>query len=580
MKKINLSNLLYLLFFLLVVSITSCNRPAEETTQYLMVVPYYEYNMDDVEDMDDMGDGLWYILSLSDGSMRAVENSEGVQQTSQFYGDYATVSKFGPNYDIFYNYINTKGEFLNDSLYKWATVMKDDRAWVVSPGNYITLINGKGKEIKVMKDLEAAYPFSDGKSIVFTKEYKWMVVDRAGEYVDSIPYIPTTAIIANNSLFCRREGEKETNYGVYRLNSGEYSVSYDNLFGDNTLSNTINGLRGNKVIVKKDDRLGVINTEGEIIINPQFSSLLFDGDKYMFKKDRRWGWCSETGEYIVDPKYKEIKGFNGSNLAPAKDIDTGDWGYIDSEGTWIINPQYKEAESFEDNDLAIAQLGWDRGVINKEGKWVINPQYDFMYYFDGTGKYMVSTNNRKSYFLIDSKGKVVSEQFLCDLHYVVDREKKDNYEMLDNFGPAQNDYVDWSPLGEILQLMTNSMKSTTAGVLKEKLGEKAFKNGSVKIEEHYVNEFIVTLKADCNPWNRVSDGWFGYKNVFVPDRPVSTFKIVVESSIFADKYDLFESYLTKNFNYDEESSSLVINGKNFALHTNKKHTVVTFTLMD
>ena len=54
----------------------------------------------------------------------------------------------------------------------------------------------------------------------------------------------------------------------------------------------------------------------------------------------------------------------------------------------------------------------------------------------------------------------------------------------------------------------------------------------------------------------------------------------VESSIFADKYDLFESYLTKNFNYDEESSSLVINGKNFALHTNKKHTVVTFTLMD
>ena len=53
-----------------------------------------------------------------------------------------------------------------------------------------------------------------------------------------------------------------------------------------------------------------------------------------------------------------------------------------------------------------------------------------------------STYNRMAYFLIDSKGKVVSEQVLCDLHYVVDREKEDDYEMLDNFGPAQNDYVD------------------------------------------------------------------------------------------------------------------------------------------
>lgn len=75
--------------------------------------------------------------------------------------------------------------------------------------------------------------------------------------------------------------------------------------------------------------------------------------------------------------------------------------------------------------------------------------------------------------------------------------------------------------------MTNSIKSTTAGVLKEKHGEKAFKNGSVKIEEHYVNEFIVTLKADCNPWNRISDSWFRYKNVFIQDRPVSTFKICI-----------------------------------------------------
>ena len=123
------------------------------------------------------------------------------------------------------------------------------------------------------------------------------------------------------------------------------------------------------------------------------------------------------------------------------------------------------------------------------------------------------------------------------------------------------------------------MQETTAGALKEKVGEKMFKGGEVTIDKTATQQFTLTLKADCNPWKKVSDGWFGYNNVFQPDMPITNFKMVLSlEGNASDKYDALIAYLTEKYSYDEKSSSLTIAGKKFMLFKNASDRV-TFTLI-
>lgn len=561
---------------LLIFGLTACNNQSQDTISYLPCVPFL-----------DTDEGFQYmnVLDVNSGKFTEINNAENIVSSSMFCGDWATIAIELENSNRFYNFVNSKGKMLNDSLYKWATVMSDGRAWVVSQGGHITLINESGKEVKVIPELHTAYPFFEGKSIAYHAEKGWIVVNKSGQEIAIVPYQPIAPFVINNTVIVEKEQEKEYYGGVYVLNSKEQpEIIYDDIeisSDNNSLSDVIKGLKDKKLLVKKDRKWGVMDITGEIIINPQFSELRFDGKNYMFEKDHSWGWCSASGEYIINPQYSKVRGFNGTKLAPARELHSYDWGYVDTKGNWVIAPQFKNAYSFNNYGLAIAKIGDDWGIINQKGKWVINPQYDFVYELKGTNQYIVSMDNEKSYMIINAKNEMVSnEQFVLDTEALINWEESIGYHMLENYGGVKTDYVDFSLVGDMLIEMAVSMQSTTSGAIKEKLGERVFKNGEVTLDKIDEEQFVLTLKADCNPWKRVSDGWFGYKNIFKSDCVINRYKMILELEGNAtDKYGALIAYLTKNFDYDEESSSLVIGNKNFVLHTNKKQTVITFTLM-
>ncbi|MBO7259068.1 MAG: WG repeat-containing protein [Paludibacteraceae bacterium] len=548
-----------------------CSQSAtEDSAGHLVVIPLIDEGGEIYENE--------HVLNLADGKFVEVDTMHYVEDAAQFHGDWAVVS-FDVDGQTRYNYINAQGEFLNEELYKWASDMKCGRAYVVAPGGHVELIDEKGKQVMVDKSWDVAHPFYDGKSLVYHMDKGWIVVNTSGKEVAMLPesYMPCIPFVVNNHIFVMENIDGDKRYGVYNINGktpGE--IIYDDIMNYQAISDIVTALEEGRVLVEKSGKWGVMDNSGKIVINPQFSDMALDGNKYMIKKESRWGWCTVDGQYLINPQFRDVLPFGASKLAPAKDVDSYDWGCVNEQGVWVINPQYEALKSFNENGLAMAKLGSDWGVINEKGAWVINPQYRRMVEVPGQNTYIVSTQ-RYIYQLIDAKGKVLtSMDFECDLDLMEDEWGVD---MLDNFGAVETDYVDFSKIGVALEEIANEMKETTAGVVKEKVGEKMFKKGEVAMDEIGTSQFTLTLKGDCNPWKRVSDGWFGYNNVFQADMPITRFKMVLSlEGNAADKYDALIVYLTEKYSYDEESSSLTIAGKNFMLYRNSSNRI-TFTLM-
>lgn len=565
MKKTNL--FFVILSVLVMFTFASCSDTAQSPVSYLPVVLH-----------GDNTDAL-HILNVKSGEIIAAD-AKDVTDVSLFYGDWATIEAEADG-QTYYNFVNTKGKYLNNCQYKYATVMNDERAWVVMPGGYIILIDDKGNEIATDKNWLEAYPFYNGKSVVKDVQKGWIVVNKSGKIDETIPYTDCLPIVVDKVVSVMGENRDGYNvHGIHILGKGKQSLLYDDIAfsGDDSYINYVNGVLNNRILVEKDNKWGVINKKGQIKINPHFSSLKYDGDYYMCEKDGAWGWCTATGSYLVNPQYNAVKAFNGNKLAPAMDGYTYDWGFVNKKGVWVINPQFDQVNSFNSNGLAMAKIGGDWGLINKDGKWVVNPQFEEMYEVEGQNNYIVSFG-KGAYVLVNSKGETLSQvPFVFDPDILLDKDYFDVYGM-GNFAPVESDYVDFDLMSEKLVTMTGEMVKTTSGALKKKLGTSAFKSGEVLIQEIKNKHYNLKLKGYCSPWEKEYYGWWYYETVFNSKKSVTKYKMILElKGTASDNYEQFVDYLNQKFSYNAEDETVVINGKTFELSTDRSKTVLTLKL--
>ena len=125
-----------------------------------------------------------------------------------------------------------------------------------------------------------------------------------------------------------------------------------------------------------DGKWGVVNKKGEIVINPQFNEIYFDGDDYIVKLGKKWGWVDSEGQFLINPQFKDVRnrGFNGTDLAAVKVGDK--WGFVNKQGKLDINPQFESASPFFGNVALVYKRKSGHGLIDSEGKFVANPQFD------------------------------------------------------------------------------------------------------------------------------------------------------------------------------------------------------------
>ncbi len=489
-------------------------------------------------------DDLRYIpLEISDdGTYTYVDTKTGQSRgcydyASLYHEGYALVSPCNSEGFI---YIDHNQEQAIPDTFAYATNFSEGIAFVARRGQHISAINTKGKTLFDLKEVETVSELHDGVALCVCDE-NYGLVDSKGNITTLPSFYSTTNYFINDLMavygfgddcsgwgLINRKGEKITSCGYERI-----IYSQDDFLNSLTRYNSVIALEQERIPVCVDGQWGVINAEGKYIINPQFDLIVLDGDNYLFRKDRRYGWCDSKGKYIINPQFNYAKPSEGARLMAVKNDDG--YGYIDRNGKWVIEAQFRDALPFRSSGTAfVKDKSGDWGAINEKGEWVINPQFDGIIPISDDIT-MVTVGRNRKIGIINAKGE-----------YLVNPEYEDlTKELLYNrYGMfvtyAQSDFVDVSVIASSIAEALYEVKTQTTGDLKNDLGEKVFSKdgGDVIIyNTNLMRNVDIKLKArKINAWNRVSDGWFGYKYVFLSNINVSSYSATVT---FDDKIARF-----------------------------------------
>lgn len=137
------------------------------------------------------------------------------------------------------------------------------------------------------------------------------------------------------------------------------------------------------------------------------------------KKDNLYGMINGQGEMIIEAKYENIRNFSNGFAAVCKD---NKWGYIDQNGKQVIDYLYSSARDFSIHGLVAVKLSGDGGswgLMRKNGQ-LINRENDNKYYFidefNPEGYAVVGT--RRGYEIIDIEGNHIGNRVYRSLKYI------------------------------------------------------------------------------------------------------------------------------------------------------------------
>jgi len=113
-------------------------------------------------------------------------------------------------------------------------------------------------------------------------------------------------------------------------------------------------------IFDNNNNWGFIDTQGEVIIKPQFDSVTYFQEGFAgVKYDNLWGFVDTLGKTIIEPTFEKVYPFS-EDIALVKSDSL--YGYISKDGSYLITPKYLDAFSFSEGRAI---------VMNFPGNWII-----------------------------------------------------------------------------------------------------------------------------------------------------------------------------------------------------------------
>ena len=268
-----------------------------------------------------------------------------------------------PGRDGRYGYIKPDGQYAMQPVYKQATVFSEGLAWVVEEASFPVAINPKGEKIISLQNAEAARAFSDGLaaySMVMNDGLLWGFLDATGKSLIK----PTFKECGDFSegMCAVRNDQKQ--FG-YIDKTGKLVVPFQ--------FEKAEAFEKGVAAVRVNRKWGLIDKNGNFLINPYYEELSVDNDKCLVRMGYRWGWTDHKGTVLINPQFFSATPFGTRSTAAVQNELS--WGYVNASGQFEINPQFDQALPFL-NGVAGVFARRKAGFINEEGKYIINPQFD------------------------------------------------------------------------------------------------------------------------------------------------------------------------------------------------------------
>ena len=178
----------------------------------------------------------------------------------------------------------------------------------------------------------------------------------------------------------------------------------------------VEGFHGGMLAVKRNKLWGFVDTNGQIVIEPQYDGVSRFNDGY--------GWGERNGKfYILDETGNEaelsIEGVDelrnfSEGLIPFR-LAGNNFGFLNTGGEVVIEAHFLTVGYFNDGIAWARDANKKLGFIDKEGKWIIDPQFDFAVDFDpGSELARVKVDDLWSYVTKDGESVVISDTELWE----------------------------------------------------------------------------------------------------------------------------------------------------------------------
>lgn len=259
---------------------------------------------------------------------------------------------------------------------------------------------------------------------VYTNE-KWGVIDSLGNVVIQ----PTMAEMITipdpkTDVFICLENVDYTNntYTTKVMNSKnkELFSKYDSVEAIENKDENGNLWYAEGVLkVKKADKYGLINLSGKELLPVEYSKiepLLEYKNSFLITKQEKVGVCDEKGSIIVEPQYTQILGIGKDNRNGYIVVNSENkYGIIDITKKTILEPKYEDIKPISSNNLYVVKQEGAYQVIDKTEAVVIKAgKFDEIIQIQGEN--LIFVKNKK-YGVINSKAEEVIRAQYEDLKY-------------------------------------------------------------------------------------------------------------------------------------------------------------------
>ena len=309
-------------------------------------------------------------------------------EVKPFKEKFAAVNKNG-----LWGFINEKGEKICPYKYNYVESFNDERALVGLNGKY-GFIDYSGKVI-IPIQYQDALSFENGFALVALvgglKGYeqepqpwdKKGAIDKNGRVIIPCDWTWIGINWYHNSILIQQGNCEDYLYDFKGKFIGKKTCTNKNL-------EVQDGYSEGLAVIRKDNKYGFINIDGEIAVPIIYSNVeAFKDGLALVSKDGKSGFVNNNGELIIPLKYDYARSFSDgfAIVGKKKESDKNDfnvtytYSIIDRKGKEISLPNYAQLWDFS-NGLALVFQG---KIMHAETTW-----YDGKYgYIDTDGKLVI-----------------------------------------------------------------------------------------------------------------------------------------------------------------------------------------------
>ena len=157
----------------------------------------------------------------------------------------------------------------------------------------------------------------------------------------------------------------------------------------------------NKIfLVQKEEKQGVVDINGKIVVNVEYDSILFSGNSIIANKD------GEKLIFNADGKINENKEYVSQNGNYIITIDEdGKYGVKNKNGEILIKNNYQYIEYAYNNYFIVTNNG-KAGILNDEGKAKVDFEYDIIQRIEETNAMQAIKASDNSTYIYDSNAQL------------------------------------------------------------------------------------------------------------------------------------------------------------------------------